>query len=466
VQKRIAIIGSGYVGLVTGVCLASRGHRVRCVDFLPKRVEAITNAHAPFYEPGLSDLLAAERASGRLTAGTNLGEAVANSEITLIAVGTPENRSGIELSYVRDAAAATGGAIRRMPDYHVVAVKSTVVPGTTENLVRQVLEENSGKHVGEFGLCMNPEFLREGSAIGDFLTPDRIVIGQWDECSGRALAEVYQSFDCPKIFTTLANAEMAKYASNALLATLISFSNEIAALCEATPNTDVGSVLQSVKLDRRLSPIVEGRRVAPDILSFLWAGCGFGGSCLPKDVNALRAFARAQNLSPHLLDAVMHINIARPATLVHLAESALGALRGAKIAVLGLAFKAGTDDLRESPALSIITLLNEGGAIVTAYDSIVKEFPPGTGLDRLATICATPQEALGGADAALVTMASPEFAAWEWPRLCALMRRPLIIDGRNSLPAVAELPDVCYITIGRLAQTAKAGRAIGSRSLA
>jgi UDPglucose 6-dehydrogenase len=193
------------------------------------------------------------------------------------------------------------------------------------------------------------------------------------------------------------------------------------------------------------------------------AGCGFGGSCLPKDLNALRAFAREQGLSPHLLDAVMQINGARPATLVGLAEAAVGALHGAKIAVLGLAFKAGTDDLRESPALSIIALLRERRAVVTAYDPIVKEFPPGTGIERLATMCTTPQEAVRGADAALVTMAGPEFAAWDWPRLCALMRRPIVVDGRNSLASVAQLPGVCYITIGRLAQTAQPGSAMGLR---
>jgi UDPglucose 6-dehydrogenase len=235
-------------------------------------------------------------------------------------------------------------------------------------------------------------------------------------------------------------------------------------LCEATPHTDVGSVLQGVKLDRRLSPVVAGRRVTPEILSFLWAGCGFGGSCLPKDVNALRAFARERNLSSHLLDAVMKINAARPAALVRLAESAVGSLRGAKVAVLGLAFKAGTDDLRESSALSAIRLLSERGAIITAHDPIVKTFPRGAGLDGLARICATPEEALGGVDAALVTMASPEILAWDWPRLCAMMRQPILVDGRNSLPGLAQIAGVCYITIGRMGETANSRSAIGLRS--
>jgi UDPglucose 6-dehydrogenase/GDP-mannose 6-dehydrogenase len=449
-RKRIAVVGTGYVGLVTGVCLASRGHFVRCVDAVSERVEAVTNCRAPFYEPGLADLLKAERAGGRLSATADLDGAVASSEITFITVGSPENQEGIELSYVRDAARQVGAALRRVPDYHVVAVKSTVVPGTTEWLIRQELEENSGSRAGEFGLCMNPEFLREGCAIDDFLAPDRVVIGQWDERSGQTLAEVYQPFDCPKIFTTLANAEMMKYTSNALLATLISFSNEIAALCEATPHTDVAAVLQGVKLDRRLSPVVDGQRIAPGILSFLWAGCGFGGSCLPKDVNALRAFARKRNLSPHLLDAVMEVNATRPAALVRLAERAIGCLRGAKVAVLGLAFKAGTDDLRESTALAAVKLLIDRGAIISAYDPIVKALPRMAGFDNLMSISATPDEALSGADAALITMASPAFAAWDWVQLCALMRQPVLVDGRGALPKLGQLPGVRYVTIGRM----------------
>jgi UDPglucose 6-dehydrogenase len=454
-QKRIAIIGTGYVGLTTGVCLASVGHRVTCVDVVPQRVAAIEKGQAPFYEPRLAELLTAERASGRLTATTKFDEAVAAADITFIAVGTPQSERGIDLSHVREAARQIGTALRSASGYRAVVVKSTVVPGTTETLVRQMLEESSGRRAGEFGLCMNPEFLREGSAIDDFLNPDRIVIGQWDERSGQALAEIYRPFECPKIFTTPSNAEMMKYASNALLATLISFSNEIAGLCETTPNTDVRAVLQGVQLDRRLSPMVNGHRVSPGILSFLWAGCGFGGSCLPKDVNALRAFARERSLTPHLLDAVMSINAARPATLVRMAENALGSLRGATVAVLGLAFKAGTDDLRESAALAAIRLLAERGAAVKAFDPIVKAFPAGAGFERLAQICATPQEALRGADAALVTLADPDFSAWDWARLCAAMRKPIIVDGRNTMQGVKWPAGARYISIGRVAENGK-----------
>jgi UDPglucose 6-dehydrogenase/GDP-mannose 6-dehydrogenase len=446
---RVTIVGTGYVGLTTGVCLASVGHQVTCVDVLPERVAAIQGGKAPFYEPGLAEMLGVALSQGRLRATTRLQEAVAGSEVTFLTVGTPQTDQGIDLSHVAAAAKEIGTALRRAPGYRVVVVKSTVVPGTTGTLVRSILEESSGRRAGEFGLSVNPEFLREGSAIHDFMHPDRIVIGQWDEKSGQVLAEIYRSFDCPKIFTTPANAEMMKYASNALLATLISFSNEIAALCEVTPSADARVVLQGVHLDRRLSPVVQGQRISPGILSFLWAGCGFGGSCLPKDVNALRAYARERKLTPHVLDAVVTVNTERPAHLERLAEGVLGSLRGATVAVLGLAFKPGTDDLRESAALAVIRLLRNKGAAVKAFDPIVTSAPDGSGLGSLATVCATPEDALRGADAAMIVTACPEFLALDWPALCKQMRQPIIIDGRNALDGVSWPEGVRYFGIGK-----------------
>jgi UDPglucose 6-dehydrogenase/GDP-mannose 6-dehydrogenase len=253
------------------------GHEVRAVDVLADRVAGISAGQAPFHEPGLAEMLGTALSAGRLRATTELAEAVAASEVTFITVGTPQAEEGIDLSQVGEAARQIGVGLRSAPGYSVVAVKSTVVPGTTDTLVRGVLEQCSGKRAGEFGLCMNPEFLREGSAIEDFLNPDRIVVGQWDEKSGQVLAELYGAFACPKIFTALRNAEMMKYASNALLATLISYSNEIATVCEATPGTDAETVLRGVHLDRRLSPVINGQRVSPGILSFLLPRCSDGG---------------------------------------------------------------------------------------------------------------------------------------------------------------------------------------------
>ncbi|HJQ34117.1 MAG TPA: UDP-glucose/GDP-mannose dehydrogenase family protein [Pyrinomonadaceae bacterium] len=447
---RITIIGTGYVGLTTGVCLAGVGHEVICVDVQRGRVDAINRGASPFYEPGLDEMLAASLADGRLRATTELAESVAASEVTLIAVGTPQRPDGqIDLSYIAAAARDVGAALRGAGGYRVVAVKSTVVPGTTDTLVRSLVEEASGMAAGDFGLCMNPEFLREGSAVYDFNSPDRIVIGQWDEKSGRTMAKMYESFDCPKIFTTLRNAEMIKYASNSLLATLISFSNEIAALCEATPGTDVEDVLAGVHLDRRLSPNVEGRRVRPEILSFLRAGCGFGGSCLPKDVNALRAYARERSVEPHVLDAVLAVNSERPAQLVRMAEEALGTLEGATVAVMGLAFKPGTDDLRESPSLPVIRLLSEKGAAVKTYDPMFTREPPDLRVGDGVGFCGTAEESLRGADAALVVTGWPEFAEADWASLCGLMRRKVIIDGRNVLRGVSWSAGVTYMPVGQ-----------------
>jgi UDPglucose 6-dehydrogenase/GDP-mannose 6-dehydrogenase len=348
-------------------------------------------------------------------------------------VGTPSRDGEIDLSYLAAAAEQVGKGLLETRGYHVVVVKSTVVPGTTDTLVREILERVSGGKAGWFGLCMNPEFLREGSAVADFMEPDRIVIGQWDEASGNRLAEVYSAFDCPKIRTTLRNAEMTKYASNALLATMVSFSNEFAALCEATPGTDVEEVLSGLHLDRRLSPVHHAERISPGILTYLRAGCGYGGSCLPKDVAALREFARKRGVAPRLLDAVAAVNANRPRQLVQMAEDTLQSLEGARIAVLGLAFKAGTDDLRDSPALAVIRLLEERGAQVCAYDPLI------TRLDGT-KVCASAKEAITNADAVIVVTAWPEFAAFDWTALTAMMRRPILIDGRNAL-RTAEIPD-------------------------
>jgi UDPglucose 6-dehydrogenase len=446
---RLTIVGSGYVGLTTGICLAGLGHEVRCVDVVPEDVAAINAGKPPFYEPQLAERLGEVLANGRLRATTDLDAAVTGSSMTVIAVGTPTTDRGIDLSYVMAAVRQVGLALRGVDNYHVVVVKSTVVPGTTDGLVRRLLEETSGRVVGEFGLCVNPEFLREGSAIHDFLHADRIVIGQWDNRSGQELAEVYRSFDCPILVTTMRNAEMMKYASNAFLATLISFSNEIAALCEATPGTDVTEVLRGLHLDRRLSPVVDGKRIRPGILDFLWAGCGFGGSCLPKDVNALRAYARECSVATDVLDAVMAVNCRRPAQLVGLAERALGSLSGANATVLGLAFKPNTGDVRASPALPVIKLLRSKGANVRAYDPLVYSAYALDGVRESVTLCPTPDIALRDADVALLVTACPEFAGWDWTTLCGSMRQPVVVDGRHALSRVSWPSDARYLTIGQ-----------------
>jgi UDPglucose 6-dehydrogenase/GDP-mannose 6-dehydrogenase len=294
---------------------------------------------------------------------------------------------------------------------------------------------------------MNPEFLREGSAVNDFMEPDRIVIGQWDERSGQVLAEVYGSFNCSKIFTTLSNAELIKYSSNVLLATLISFSNEIAAFCEVTPGADVNIVMDALHLDQRLSPRVEGRQITPGALSYLRAGCGFGGSCLPKDTIALRAYAREFGLLPVLLDAIISINTTRPTRMISLAEKALGDLNGRTLTILGIAFKPGTDDVRDSPALVVIQHLLSKGAVVRCYDPMVQEEVV-LSQDKRIHFCETPKAALSGSEAALICTAWPEFVSWDWTALARIMLQPVIVDGRNLLRAVNLLPEITYLPMG------------------
>jgi len=439
---RIAVIGTGYVGLVTGACLARIGHDVTCVDVDAKRIQAVNEGRPPFHEPGLPELLKETVQSGRLRATDNLAEAVTAAEATFIAVGTPSSNGEIDLSYIEQAAAQIGAALRGKNAYHTVVVKSTVVPGTTATLVLATLEKSSGLKAGEFGLCMNPEFLREGCAVKDFMEPDRIVIGQSDKRAGEVLASVYTAFDCPKIFTSLNNAEMIKYASNSLLATLISFSNEIAALCEATPDTDVDQVLDGVHLDRRFSPVVKGELVSPAMLTYLRAGCGFGGSCFPKDVTALRAFAEKRGVTPRILDAVLKTNENRPAQVVALAEQAMGSLQGKSIAVLGIAFKPDTDDLRESPGLAIIDVLKQRGAQVCAYDPLIESI-------KDLTISKTVDEAVAGADGVIIASALPEFRKLDWAALAATMKSPILVDGRNILRGVQLPSSIHYLPIGR-----------------
>jgi UDPglucose 6-dehydrogenase len=444
---KIAVIGAGYVGLVSATCIARLGHDVICVDVVPERAKAVAEARPPFYEPGLPEMLADVLRKGKMRASTSVAESVAQSEMTIIAVGTPCRDGDIDLSYIESAARETGRALRDNPAYHVVVVKSTVVPGTTDTVVRQAVELASGRKLGEFGLCMNPEFLREGSAVSDFMVPDRIVIGSADERAGQMLGRVYESFDCPKLYASLRDAEMIKYASNSLLATMISFSNEMAALCEATPGTDVDRVLDGVHLDRRFTPVVNGQRISPELLTYLRAGCGFGGSCLPKDVTALRRFGQKVGVTPHLLDAVLAVNQSRPLTLTKMAEEAIGSLNGAQVTVLGLAFKPGTDDLRDSPALALVDILRKRGARVRAFDPFVPTLPQAD-----VTLFASAAEALTGADVAVIASAVPELRNADWSTLAAAMKHPVLVDGRNALRGVALPSTLKYLPIGRYFQ--------------
>lgn len=443
---RVCIIGAGYVGLVTGACLAEHGHEVSCVDRDPERVRTIEAGRAPFHEPDL-DAIVHRQAGRRLRATTDLAGAVRAAELTLIATGTPFDGAHIDLSSVEAAVRAVGEALKGRDDYHVVVVKSTVVPGTTEGLVRATLERASGRRVGpELGLGMNPEFLSEGTAVEDFERPDRIVLGGIDARSVEAMAGLYEGFDgVPVLRTSAATAELVKYASNSLLATMISFSNEVARLAELLPGVDAMEVMRGVHAMRELTVLSHGVRQPAPITSFLSPGCGFGGSCLPKDVAALAAWGRERQQPTLLLEAVLHVNRERPREVVGLLERELGPLEGKRVAVLGLAFKPDTDDVRESPAFPIIERLMARGAEVRAYDPVARATAAMVLGPRASVLADTLERALEGVDAAVIVT--------RWEELRAV---PGLLAGRSPVPLLVDArrmlaPDVHprYVGVGR-----------------
>jgi UDPglucose 6-dehydrogenase/GDP-mannose 6-dehydrogenase len=433
-MMNISVIGTGYVGLVSGVCLAAKGHTVTCVDVDATKVERINRAAPPIFERGLKELLG-KTVGSSLFATTNLREAVMQSALSIIAVGTPFNGDEIDLTYIRTVAQQIGEILRDKPDYHVVVVKSTVVPGTTDEVVKPILERASGKTAGrDFGVGMNPEFLREGEAIDDFMNPDRIVLGGIDARTQEALAQVYAAFpEVDKLKTSNKTAEMIKYTANALLATMISFSNEIGNLCATLGDIDVVDVMQGVHLDKRLSPILpDGSRIKPSFTTYLEAGCGFGGSCFPKDVKALIAHGNKMGSPMPLLEAVITVNTQQPKQVLGLLEKHFPNLKARRIAILGLAFKPETDDMRESPAIPIVQHLLRQGASVKAYDPIAahearKIFGNGQ-IDYSETLPA----AIEGAEAIVLLTRWQEFHALPH-HLKNLSPQPLVIDGRRML---------------------------------
>jgi UDPglucose 6-dehydrogenase len=431
---RISVVGTGYVGLVSGVCLAEKGHEVICVDVDAAKVDRINRGEPPIHERGLENLLR-RNVGTRLRATIDLAAAVRDTSLSLIAVGTPFKGDEIDLTYVRQAATDIGAALQSKSAYHVVIVKSTVVPGTTESVVLPALESASGKKAGpDFGVGMNPEFLREGEAIDDFMAPDRIVLGGIDEPTRDALAELYSVFDgVDKIRTSPRTAELIKYTANSLLATMISFSNEIANLADALGGIDVVEVMRGVHLDKRLTPILpNGQRVIPAFTTYLEAGCGFGGSCFPKDVKALIAHGTKAGSPMRLLSQVVQVNERQPARVIQLIQRHHPNLNNLTVSLLGVAFKPGTDDIRESPALPVLETLLREGALVTVYDPIAIA-PLQAAYGRHSITYATDlRRAVDTAEVVVIMTRWAEFS--ELPRLLANRQpQPLVIDGRRML---------------------------------
>lgn len=427
---RISVVGAGYVGLPTAVGFALKGHNVIAVTTTKEKADAINAGKSPIFEKGLDEGLGEVLSKGRLQATTDLGYAIKNTDVTFVAVGTPSREDGsIDLSQIEKAAEQIGSALKDKQGYHVVVVKSTVVPGTTEGVVKPALEKNSGKSCGAgFGIGMNPEFLREGRAMEDFLRPDRIVIGANDGKGTEQIEKCYENFDAPVVKTTVATAEMTKYASNAFLAAKISFMNELGNLCKDL-HIDIYDVARGMGYDKRIAH------------DFLQSGCGWGGSCFPKDVKALMHKAKDEGHELSVLKNVMDVNERQKLRMVEMLKSKFeenapadgrrgSPLKGKRIAVLGLAFKADTDDIRDAPAIDMIKALLAEGAQVAAYDpkaaGNMKQMFPNI------SYAASAREALAGADAAIIPVEWPEFAQLTDADFAA-MRNKAIIEGRRIL---------------------------------
>jgi len=409
----ICVVGTGYVGLVTGAVFADLGNDVVCVDNATKKIEALRAGQMPIYEPGLEEMVARNKDDGRLTFSTDLPGGVRQADVIFIAVGTPPKESGeTDLSHVEAVAAEIG---RSMDRYKVVVNKSTVPVGTGE-FVREVITRHQPRPL-DFDVVSNPEFLREGSAIEDTLRPDRIVIGAPNQQVAMTLVELYAPLERPMIITDLPSAEVIKYASNAFLAAKISFINAIANICEAA-GADVSQVMKGMGLDSRIG------------MQFLQAGLGYGGSCFPKDVDSLIHTASRLGYDFKLLRSVVEINRERAAHLVEMMRKAMGPLEDKTVAVLGLAFKPNTDDMREAKSLEVVRVLHAAGAQIRAYDPVAMEnakalMPEGV------VFCESAYEAAAGADGVTLLTEWNEFKYLNLDRLRGLLRRPLIFDARN-----------------------------------
>ena len=433
---KLTIIGSGYVGLVSGACFADFGHDVVCVDKIDTKIAALNNGTIPIFEPGLGTIVHSNRKAGRLRFSTELGPEVREADVVLIAVGTPSRRGDghADLSYVYEAARDIA---RFMTGFTVVVTKSTVPVGTGDEVERVIREENPQ---ADFAVVSNPEFLREGAAIGDFKRPDRIVIGTEDPRAIEVMKAVYRPLflnEAPLFFCERRTSELIKYAGNAFLAMKITFINEIADLCERV-GADVQKVAKGIGLDKRIGD------------KFLHPGPGYGGSCFPKDTVALVKTAQDHDSPVRLIEATVAINENRKRAMARKVIAACGgSVRGKKIAILGLTFKPNTDDMREAPSLTIIQALQDNGALVFAYDP--EGIEAAKGMMRSVEYGIDPYEIAQGADALVLVTEWDEFRALDFGRLRKIMNQPIFVDMRNVYP-VQEVRrhDFSYFGVGRL----------------
>lgn len=431
-MTRISIVGTGYVGLTTGACLAEMGHTVCCIDVDREKIARLKAGDIPIYEPDLDAIIGRHVAEGRLRFSHDYDDGLRDAEFVFLAVGTPAggDGQGADMRYLYGAAKMVGRALAS----RAVIVNKSTSPVGTGRIISCMLDA-ARPDLAPWSVVSNPEFLREGSAVHDCLHPARVVVGSGDPATAKKVASLYRRLDCPVVVTDLNTAEMIKYASNAFLATRISFINEVARICDAL-ESDVLTVVQGMGLDPRIGP------------AFLDAGLGYGGSCFPKDVAALTHMATSAGLRPQLLPAVMSVNDEQRRWVVERLRDHLGGLSGRTITVWGLTFKPNTDDLRESPALDIARQLASDGAIIRVYEPTVGQ---GTmDLEAPGTLCASAYEAALGADAILLATDWDEFQSIRWDHVAHLMRGTLVFDGRNCLDSTqVSRAGLRYAGVGR-----------------
>ncbi len=431
-MSKICVIGTGYVGLVTGTCFADLGNDVTCLDVDETRIGNLKKGIMPIYEPGLEELVTRNVESGRLVFTTNYADAVKGAEFAFIAVGTPSGGDGeADLQYVRSAAESIADLVN---DPIVVVNKSTVPVGTGDWVTEIITKRRAGKPL-DFMVVSNPEFLREGSAINDFMFPDRVVLGSSKPEPANAVAQLYEPLRCPIMVTDIRTAEMIKYASNAFLATKISFINEIANMCEEM-GANVSEVSRGMGYDHRIGT------------HFIDAGLGWGGSCFPKDVKALAHMAVLHGTHPQLLQAVIEINRNQRRRVVLKFRRALGSLDDKVIGILGISFKPNTDDIRDAPSLEVIHLLQNEGAVIQAYDPQAMENAKKE--VKRVKFCENPYQVAEGADALILATEWNEFKQIDFKKIHTLMRQHIILDGRNLWnPEIVRSQGFKYYDIGR-----------------
>lgn len=443
---KVAVIGTGYVGLVSGACLASRGNDVTCVDANPAVVEKLNQGIPHIFENGLPELLRQVISKGTFRATTDIGSVLDQHDVFIVAVGTPSEQGRIDLGQIESVARTLGAYIRDTDRYLSVIIKSTVVPGTTDTFVRQAIERESGKKFGVFGLGMNPEFLREGEAVTDFMQPDRIVIGAEDKITRERLFEIYAGWSCDKISVNTRTAEMIKYANNTILATLISLNNELANLATLMGDIDYMDVVKGVSYDKRWSIIHEdGSRTLPGIVEYMRPGVGFGGSCFPKDVQAIRTQGMGQGLPMTVTNAVLSVNDDQVQRIMEILASRIGDLRGRNVLLLGLAFKPGTDDVRDSSALRILEQLKSKGAQTAFHDPIVEHQERYEGQGASST--ADWKSKVPESDLIVVGTNWPEYRDLVTMDLQGQLTGKAVFDSKRLFQKM-ELPNSAYFTVG------------------